>query len=191
MKRFKTPRGTFFLFLAIIFVLVACFLLNLKIEKNRSKGDTLTAVQNVLLRDLEKYYPPTPKEVVKYYSEITKCFYNETYTEEELQALAAKAKELYDDELAANKNDEQYLKDLKSEITAFKEGDCAISDYATSPSTDVDFFQEDGYKFARLYCTYYVRKGTAMQQVEEVFLLRLDEKEHWKIYGWDLVKNLE
>lgn len=186
MKRFKTPRGNFFLLLAIAFVVVACFLLNWKIERNRPKGDTLTAVQNVLLRDLDKHYPPTPKEVVKYYSEITKCFYNETYTEEELHALAAKAKELYDDELAENKDNAQYLKDLKSEITAFKESKRAISDYATSPSTDVNFFQEDGYDFARLYCTYYVRKGTAMEQTDEVFLLRLDEKKHWKIYGWDL-----
>ena len=46
-----------------------------------------TMVQNVLMKDLERSYPPSPKEVLKYYSEITKCFYNEEYTEEELAGL--------------------------------------------------------------------------------------------------------
>ncbi len=40
----------------------------------------VTAVQEVLLKNLEDDYPPTPREVLKYYSDITKCLYNEDYT---------------------------------------------------------------------------------------------------------------
>ena len=84
MKRFKTPRGAFFLFLAMCCVFLAYYLVNLKIEKSKPQGYvTLTAVQEVLSRNLETNYPQTPKEVIKYYSEITQCFYNEEYTEEE------------------------------------------------------------------------------------------------------------
>ena len=167
-------------------------MINLKIEKNKPEGyEPLTAVQEVLTRDLQKNYPQTPKEVIKYYSEITKCFYNEEHTEEELEALAMKAVEMYDSELAANKEKEIYLQDLKNEILAFKEKDWYISSYATSSSTDVFYFKEDGYDFARLYCTYNIRNGTVMQVLEEQFLLRLDEKGHWKTYGWDAVEHKE
>lgn len=48
-------------------------------------------VATVLLRDLEINYPSTPKEVVKYYAELTKVLYNEEYTDEEFQALAEKS----------------------------------------------------------------------------------------------------
>lgn len=188
MKCFKSPRGAFFLFLLAIIILIAYYLVSIRGKKTDEDVVELTAVQNVLLRDLERNYPQTPKEVVKYYSEITKCFYNEEYTEEELVELAMKAKALYDDELAANKEDEQYLIDLKSEITAFKESNSAISSYFTSSSVDVEEFWEGGRECARLYCTYNIRVGTKMQVVEEVFILRKDADEHWKIYGWDMVK---
>ena len=190
MKRFKTPRGAFFLFLAMCCVLLAYYLIDLKIEKSKPQDYVaLTAVQEVLSRNLDTNYPQTPKEVMKYYSEIPQCFYNEEYTEEEFNALAMQALKLYDYELAANKTEEQYLKDLKSEIQAFKENEYHLSSYATSSSTDVYDFTEDGYKFARLYCTYNMRVGTVIQPIEEIFLLRMDLEGHWKIYGWDLAEN--
>ncbi len=192
MKRFKTPRGAFFLFLAMGCVLLAYYLINLRIEKSKPEDYVpLTAVQQVLSRNLETNYPQTPKEVIKYYSEITKCFYNEDWTEEELYELAMQAQKLYDHDLIANKTQEQYLQDLKSEIQAFKEKDYYISSYGTSSSTDVYDFTEDGYKFSRLYCTYNIRVGTVIESIEEIFLLRMDLEGHWKIYGWDLAKNHE
>ena len=63
------------------------FYLSNKVESNESK-EVVTAVQNVILKDLDKNYPPTPKEVVKYYSEISKCLYNEAYTDEQLEKMA-------------------------------------------------------------------------------------------------------
>ena len=190
MKRFKTPRGAFFLFLAIGCVLLAYYLLTVRIENSKPEDYVqMTKVQEALSRNLESNYPQTPKEVIKYYSEITKCFYNESYTEEEFKDLAMKAMELYDYELAGNKTEEQYLIDLKAEIADFKNKDYSISSYSTSASTDVYDFVENGYQFARLYCTYNVRMGTVIQPIEEIFLLRMDLEGHWKIYGWDLAKN--
>ena len=51
------------------------YLSNRDVEKKPSEAK-VTAVQNVLLRDMERSYPPSPKEVVKYYAEISKCFYD-------------------------------------------------------------------------------------------------------------------
>lgn len=190
MKRYKTPRGIFFMLLAVCCVLLAYYLMNVKAEKSKPDDYAkLTKVQEVLSRDLNTNYPQTPKELLKYYSELTKCFYNESYTDKELYELAMKAMELYDHDLAGNKTEEDYLKDLKSEIQVFKEKGYSISSYSTSSSTDVYYFQEDGFEFARLYCTYNVRMGTVIQPIEEIFLLRMNLEGHWKIYGWDDAKN--
>ena len=145
-----------------------------------------TAVQIVLARDLEKNYPPTPKEVIKYFNEISKCFYNETYTEDELDSMAMKIQGIYDDELIAVKTEDQYLKDLRSDIADFKKQDRTISSYELSASTDVEEFMENGYSCARLYCNYNIRQGTKMITSRVVFVLRKDEDNHWKIFGWDL-----
>lgn len=191
MKRFKGPRGAFFLFLCVVIILIGYYSVSLRGAKNKEKREqeVLTVVQNVLLRDLERSYPPTPKEVVKYFSELTQCLHNEEYSEEELIQLAEQIQKLYDNELVANKDPEQYLTDLRSEITVFKASNSAISSFTPSSSTDVFYFTEEGYECARLYCTYSIRTGTVMQKSEHVFVLRKDEGGHWKILGWDLVED--
>ena len=45
-------------------------------------------VQDVILRNLDSDYPPSPKEVVKFYSEISQCLYGEKYSEDELEKMA-------------------------------------------------------------------------------------------------------
>lgn len=174
--------------LAVIVVVFAIHL-NRQTKADEEKAVESTAVQKVLLRDLERNYPPTPKEVVKYYADITKCFYNEEYTEEELEQLAAKIQCLYDDELVANKSQEDYMLDLRSEIADMKKNNYTISSYVLSASVDVDEFVENGYSCARLYCTFHVKQGpNGTVASMEQFVLRRDEDEHWKIFGWELVE---
>ena len=192
MGRFKGTKG--FIILVILVLLVCGYYYYLSNRANETKKEEkveITAVQDVLLRDLEKSYPPTPKEVVKYYCELTKVLHNEEVTEEELVSLAKKIQELYDGELIANKTEEDYLLDLKSEITTFKDNEYVISNYSTSSATDVEYFETDGFSFAKLYCSYYIRVNTSMQTLEEVFLLRKDDTGHWKIYGWQPVEEQE
>ncbi len=187
MKRFKGPRGTFVLFLCVIIILLGYYLVTLKGKQNKEEEVVFTKVQNVLLRDLERSYPPTPKEVVIYFSELTQCLHNEEYSEEELEQMAKQIQGLYDEELVANKEEEAYMTDLRSEVTVFKTSNSAISSFTPSSSTDVFYFTEEDRECARLYCTYNIRTGTVMQKSEHVFILRKDEEGHWKILGWDLV----
>jgi len=175
----------------ILAAVVAGYAIHLN-NKAKASGEEVvesTPVQKVLQRDLEKNYPPTPKEVVKYYAEITKCFYNETYTEEELGQLALKIQELYDTELVENKTQEEYMEDLRTEIANMKESSSTISGYVLSASVDVEEFTQNGDSCARLYCTFSIKQGTkgTMRSMEQ-FVLRKDEDEHWKILGWDLVE---
>lgn len=157
-------------------------------EPNEETYTESSAVKEVLARNLSVSYPPTPKEVIRYYSEITKCFYNEEYTDEELEKLAIQAQGLYDSELIANKSQEQYLTDLKSDILTFREKEYMIASYTLSSSVDVENlkFTRDGYEWAKVYCYYTLSSGRETLRTTEVFLLRKDEEGHWKIYGWEL-----
>lgn len=182
--------------LIIVMVLAAIVLgyfyyLGHRDRKQAEETAAATVVQSVLMRDLERNYPPTPKEVVKYYSEITECFYNEEYSDEELTQLADKIQQLYDAELVANKSQDQYLLDLRNEIVEMKKNKYTIASYEVSASTDVEEFTQDGYSCARLYCTYYIRQpssGTRVASMEQ-FVLRKDQDGHWKILGWELVED--
>lgn len=145
----------------------------------------VTATQLVLNKDLAKDYPATPKEVVKFYTEIEKCFYNEECTEEEIEQLGMKARELYDEELLENNEVGTYMERLKREIKEFKAAKKRLTSANVAASVNVDFFSEDGYDFSRIYCGYTILDGNGSTSVGQVYLLRRDENKRWKIYGWE------
>lgn len=165
------------------------YYLNQKEKKTAESNPKVTKVDEVLSRNLENNYPPTPKEVIKYYSELTRCFYNEKYSQEQLIQLADKARELYDEKLLENNEREEYISSLQKEIEDYKKDERVIYSYSVSASTDVYEFSQDGYDWARLHCIYTLRKGSSYVNVNEVFLLRKDENGHWKIFGWELVED--
>lgn len=164
------------------------FYLSKKVQNTQEEVVESTQVQVVLLRDLDKNYPPSPKEVIKYFNEVSTCFYNETYTEDELYELAMKIQGIYDDELIANKSEERYLEDLKAAIQEMKANKRSISSCEISASTDVEFFYEEEDYCARLYCTYNVKQESMTLKNTVIFVLRQDEDKHWKILGWDVAK---
>lgn len=155
-------------------------------NRNRTLQEetAITPAQETLSRDLSIDYPPTPKEVVKYYNEILKCFYNEDCTEEEIEALGAQARELYDEELLANNEYDTYLIQLKADIQEYKDQERKITSISVASSTSVDYYTKDGYSFARIMCGYNVMEGTVGHSASQVYLLRRDENKKWKIYGW-------
>ncbi len=189
-RRVEGKKG--FIIIGILILLIVGYYYYLSNRQTQPQEEvTVSKVQDLLLRDLERNYPPSPKEVVKYYFEITKCLYTEKLSNEDVEALAFKLEEIFDEELRAYQVKEEYLLNLKSEIAAFQESKSLILNYSTSSSTDVDYFTEDGYEFARLYGTFYLQVQKNLRSLENVFLLRKDENGHWKIYGWEQVEEQE
>jgi hypothetical protein len=191
MKKSKIVTIVIIVVVLAAIVLGAFYYMSNRKKQEAEENATPTEVQNILMKDLDRSYPPTPKEVMKYYCEITKCFYNEEYTDEELDELAVKIQELYDDELVANKSQEDYLNDLCEEITTMKGNKYTIYSYELPASTDVEYFTEDDYSCARLYCTFNLKQtgSTGMTASLEEFVLRQDEDGHWKILGWELIND--
>lgn len=189
MKK-STVRITIILIVVIVgLVGLYAFLINR--ARTRAAEAAMTPVQSVLSRDLTKNYPATVKEVVKYYTEIEKCFYNEDCTDEEIEALGVQARMLYDQELLDNNEMGTYITELKANIKSFKDSKGRLTAVTVASSTNVDFFSDDGYEFARIYCGYTVKASNTQAFSEgRVYLLRRDANRHWKIYGWDSDDNV-
>lgn len=191
MKKLESFKGVF-----IVLVLAVLLIMYYRHMSNVSKGkeaeDVATeqsVVTETLQRNLKTNYPSTPKEVIKYFSDITQCYYNEEYSDEQLVGLADQMLLLYDDELVSYKTHEDYLMDLRNDINYYKENNYTVSSYAPSASTDVEYFSEDGHDWARIWCIYTIKSGKFYKPIQEVFILRKDEKSHWRIYGWRLVES--
>ncbi len=178
------------LFLVVVVGIVGCYAYFS--GKAREGADpAATAVSKALGRDLLNDYPPTVKEVVKYYTELQKCLYNEEYSEEEFEQLGKKSRLLFDQELLDANDETFHLVELRQEIEAFHTQKCTIASISVASSTNVFFFEEDGYEFARILCKYTIRENGSPQLSETMYLLRRDEDRRWKIYGWEQLKKEE
>ena len=187
--KFTTQTAIIVMVLIVAVVGYYCYLVN---RSNRSaQENTPTTVENVLLRDLENNYPPTPKEVIRYYNDIVKCFYNEGCSQEELQELARKARGLYDQELLDHNEWDTYIFNLEAEIQDFKNNNRKISNISLAASTDVDEFTQDGFRFAKIRCGYNILQGRKSSSTVQVYLLRRVRARHSTNHGWVDKENLD
>lgn len=183
MKK-STTRATVIIIMMIIAAVGYYAYLSNQTRENRKEAG-MTVIQSTLSRDLVNDYPSTPKEVIKYYNEIMKCYYNEEGTEEEIEELGYKARELFDQDLAEYNEVGTYLIRLQAEIQEFKDKERRITSISVANSTSVDRFEEDGYSFARLSCGYNIMESGSNHSQILIYLLRRDENKKWKIYGWE------
>ncbi len=179
----KGPKSAAVLAVMVITVFALYYYLVNKVERSDPEVET-SAVEDVLLKNLETDYPATVREVIKYYNEIMSCYYGENPTDEELKKLADKAMELYDAELVDYQSEEMYIEDLKAEIAAFAASDTVLSHVALSSSTAVGYYTYNGRECAQIRCIYTMRQKTGLMTIKEVYVLRKDDSGRWKILGW-------
>lgn len=189
-KKQQNPLKLMILAIIIVAIVVSYYFhLSNKTQVKAEPAKSITETDEVLLRNLDTDYPPSPKEVVKYYAQITKCFYDGGYTDEQLRKLAVKSREMFDDELRATQTDDEYYSSLKSSIADYAAKNIRISSYSTSASVDVEYNSTNNGEMASLYCLYNLRNGTTLMSSNHEFILRKDSVGHWKILGWNLAKD--
>ncbi len=186
----KTTTRTTIIIVILVVAVVGYYAYLANKSKTVRTDETMSAVQSALGRDLEKDYPPTPKEVIKYYNEIFLSLYSEDCTDEEIEDLGLKARELYDTELLEANELGNYLMRLRDEVEAGRKNGRRIVNPNVAASTNVDFFEEDDHSFARLQCGYTILESGQKYVTTQMYLLRKDENKRWKIYGWEPVENL-
>lgn len=187
----KATTRTTIIIILLVTVVVGYYAYLSNKSKASSEEVSVTVVQATLSRDLSKDYPPTPKEVIKYYNEILRCLYNEESTDEEIEALGLKARELYDEDLLANNEPEGYLIQLRADVQTYRDNGRRITSFNVASSTNVDIFEKDGYSFAKIMCGYNIMQAGKNYPTSQMYLLRKDENKQWKIYGWEDVENLK
>ena len=84
------------------------------------KGSDDSDVEELIKVDFENDYPPTAHEVLRYYSRFLKCYYNEKLSDEQVELLAEKNHQLFDEEVIKVNPLPQYTNNLKNEIEQYK-----------------------------------------------------------------------
>lgn len=147
----------------------------------REENITLTEIQELTTKNLDKNYPATPREVVKLYNRIITCFYNDEYTDDELYDLGDQARKLFDDELLENNPRDEYFKNLKEDISEYHDKNKTIASSAVDSSNDVEYKEVDGDDCAYVKASYFIKEGSAYSRTYQMYVLRKDADGNWKI----------
>ncbi len=191
MKNKSTTRITIIIVLIVTAVVAYYAYLSNRAQEQKKSEAVMSAVDSAISRDLEFNYPSTPKEVIKYYNEIMKCYYNESCTDEQLEQLGLKARELYDEDLLTANNLGTYMEKLKADVADAKKNKRKITSASLASSTNVVEYTVDGFRFARIHCGYNFMENGNSKPTNLVYLLRKDSNKRWKIYGWQTKEEYE
>ncbi len=151
--------------------------------------EEMTEVQKLLNKDLELYYPETPREVTKLFGSMMKSLYDKI-SDEEVEALALKVRELYDEEFITANPQETYLKNLYSDIASWKEENRRISAFHLVSEDQEQQKQLDGVEYAITYLSFTIQENRKFTETWRV-ILRQDENKKWKVLGWRVVPEEE
>lgn len=171
----------------IIIVVCVCVILGgyyYLTNRNNAKEEeniTLTEIQELTTKNLDKNFPATPREVVKLYNRIITCFYNDEYTDDELYDLGDQARKLFDDELLENNPRDEYFKNLKEDISEYHDKNKTIASSAVDSSNDVEYKEVDGDDCAYVKTSYFIKEGSAYSRTYQMYVLRKDADGNWKI----------
>lgn len=182
-KNMATIGTMTLLAVAIIFVY---YYLNTRRETAKdTTGEALTEYEQIMQLDFENNYPATQKEVVKTLGRIIRYLYNSP-KDEEVRPLALKMRELYDEELLEKNPEEQFINDLQSELAQWKENNRKVTNYLMVNEDSDEETEMDGVRYSIKYISYVIREKGKFTETWRV-LLRQDEQNRWKIFGWEYV----
>lgn len=169
-------------------VVISAFYILTKRQDKSSESVAGSETEKIIAKDLKNNYPGTPREVLKIYSRITKCIYNETVSQEQLKQLAGQIRVLFDEELLSANPENEYMEDLQSEVNEYKEQKKSIVSYVVQKSSSVNKSTVEGKEYATILATYMVKEKNSYVKSYEEFILRQDDKGRWKILGFRLLK---
>ena len=131
----------------IIIIAIACVCLIcggyfLFSQNNETKEENLTEVEKVLVKDLKRDYPKTPREVVKFYNRIVQCYYGEKLSDKEIEDMADQMLCLLDEDLLAVNPRDQYHKSVMNDIQEYNSKNKRIVNTDVCDSNDVTYVDD-------------------------------------------------
>ena len=147
----------------------------------------ITQLQQILSKQLDRAYPPTPSQVIKFYNRIIECAYSSEYDSNQFDKLMAQARMLMDEELLENNPQDTYKEQLQQEITSYKDDSVKILQTRVCDSDEVRFREIEGRKCAYVQAIYFMKKGKSdFSKTYQSYLLRQDQNNDWKILAYHL-----
>ncbi|MDD3173333.1 MAG: hypothetical protein PHF63_06685 [Herbinix sp.] len=178
----------FMIILSIVILLFYYYWTN-RTDPIDSSGENLTEVEKLINKDLELYYPETPREVTKLFASMMKALYNNP-EDDEIEALATKIRELYDKEFLDNNPEATYLTSLYADISKWKDKNRKITNYLLINEDQEQEKEIDGVKYSTKFISFTIQENIKFIETWQV-LLREDANKQWKILGWELVTDSE
>ena len=177
----KNGQKIIFAVVCVVIIVGLFWYTTAKKGNSAENNDDLTEVEKVITKNLEKNYPETPREVVKFYNRIITCFYDEEYTDDELYELGDQARLLMDDELLENNSRDDYFKSLKADIEDYHDKSKKIESSSVCSSDEVKYQKIDGDDCAYVTASYFVNENKSYTRTNQTYVLRKDKDGKWKI----------
>ena len=156
-------------------------------QNNAVSEEELTEVEKVLVKDLKKDYPKTPREVVKFYNRIVKCYYSEKLSNKEIEDMTEQMLCLLDEDLLMVNPADEYYKSVVNDINEYNRMNKRIVNTDVCDSNDVTYVDDvkDGTnevdKLAYVNASYFINEDGKFTNTYQQFVLRQDEDGRWKI----------
>lgn len=177
-----------YVIIAIACICLICGGFYLFAQSQTETEEQLTQAQKVILKDLEKDYPKTPRAVVSYFNQILECYYgSEEITDQQLEDLVDQAILLFDDELALINPRDEYYDAVIADIQNYKDMNKTIVKSDVADSNDVLYIDDEKEgtdnvdELAYVDATYFVNTNGDFAYTYQQFVLRKDEDGRWKI----------
>lgn len=159
---------------------------------SQGNGETekeLTEIEKVIVKDLESNYPKTPREVVKFYNRIVKCYYGgEQLTEKQVNDLVDQMLCILDDDLLLINSRDSYYSSVVQEINQYKRAKKQLISTDVCDTNDVKYVTDDKNgkeeKIAYVDASYFMNTDGKFAYTYQQFVLRQDEDGLWKILAF-------
>ena len=176
----------------LIIVAIACICLIcggyfLFSQNNTVSEENLTEVEKVLVKDLKRDYPKTPREVIKFYNRIVKCYYGEPLSDKEVEDMVDQMLSLLDEDLLIVNPRDEYHKAVVADIKEYQQKNKRIVNSDVCDSNDVNYVDDvkegtnEVDKLAYVNASYFINEDGHFVNTYQQFVLRQDEDGRWKI----------
>lgn len=177
-----------YVIIAIACICVICAGFFFFTQGTQENEKNLTEVEKVIVKDLKNNYPKTPREVVKFYNRIVKCYYgSEEPTEKQLGDLVEQMLCLMDDDLLLINPHDTYYKSVVQDISYYKQHNKQLVSTDVCDSNEVKYVTDDkdgegeSDKLAYVNASYFMNEDGKFGYSYQQFVLREDENGCWKI----------
>ena len=180
-----------YVIIAIACICVICAGFFFFSQSNQEQEKNLTEVEKVIVKDLKNNYPKTPREVVKFYNRIVKCYYgSEQPTEKQLNGLVDQMLCLMDEDLLLVNPRETYYNSVVNDINQYKRDKKQLVSTDVCDTNDVKYVTDDKNgesekdKLAYVDASFFINTDGKFAYTYQEFVLRQDEAGLWKILAF-------